>query len=848
MRKIFYKIFIIGFLLSEILFAQNGGKIVGTVKDASTNDLLPGVNIIIEELLMGDASDEDGSFSILNVPPGDYEVKAKMLGYGTIVQKGVKVVSNLTTNVEFELSEQAFEVDEVTVVDFKIPPVQKDLTNKIQARTSEEISRIPITTVNDLLTQQAGIVKQVRTMPISSLPAFGQFATIPTDGLHFRGGRENETLYLFDGINIGDALWGGYNISQIGELAISSMETHSGTFGPKYGEAMSGVVSISSHDQISKTPKVSFKAFTDQLGMESQSQNSYGAEAFISASLPFYDKLGIVYAHRSYSSDGYINGFIYPEFVNSEGADKSGTPEKVPMQYNDTQFDLAKIIWQPITELKITLGGYLAKANNGVYDHYFKYNPYGVPRVKLDDDLAYMKANYIISQNSFLVLSLSNYNRGFISRVYENPAYYDILPQTGNGEFSVTGEDWVFFKTNFGRKSVGLDYVWQINKIHNLAVGVGYEALQTDLERRNPDGGVALEEYKYKPIQMNGYVNEKMEFDEMGMIVNLGARFDYVDSKRKVLVNLANLTDLTAPLEDAKAEFYVTPRLGISFPVAEKAALRFGYGHYYQFPNYFKVFQGSYYLASTGEYRPNPQLENTPIASKEVLPEKTVNYEFGLQTMFSQNVSADITGFYRKTSNLIGVLLSETTEGKRFQELTNIDYATVKGVEFSVKKHFTDNFSAFFNYTYSNTLVSTSILFSQATDEARTFPANWDQPHSFRGNIYFEFSSGFGFSLYGSYSSGYPYTRSQFDPNGERSPWIHELDINLFKNFELFGFKEQAYIQILNLTNDKNVWWVYADSGIPGDDASEATSHDYTNNPSMYGPGRTIQIGLKLWN
>lgn len=147
-----------------------------------------------------------------------------MLGYGTIVQKGVKVVSNLTTNVEFELSEQAFEVDEVTVVDFKIPPVQKDLTNKIQARTSEEISRIPITTVNDLLTQQAGIVKQVRTMPISSLPAFGQFATIPTDGLHFRGGRENETLYLFDGINIGDALWGGYNISQIGELAISSMK------------------------------------------------------------------------------------------------------------------------------------------------------------------------------------------------------------------------------------------------------------------------------------------------------------------------------------------------------------------------------------------------------------------------------------------------------------------------------------------------------------------------------------------------------------------------------------------------------------------------------------------------
>ncbi|MFZ1280920.1 MAG: TonB-dependent receptor, partial [Ignavibacteriaceae bacterium] len=335
---------------------------------------------------------------------------------------------------------------------------------------------------------------------------------------------------------------------------------------------------------------------------------------------------------------------------------------------------------------------------------------------------------------------------------------------------------------------------------------------------------------------------------DMGLIVNLGARFDYINSNRLVLKDITQISDPQAPVEEAKSEFYITPRLGISFPIAQTAAIRFGYGHYFQFPNYYKVFQGTYLLEATGEYRPNPQLENTPVASSSIEPEKTVNYEFGLQTLLSEKVSLDVTAFYRKTSNLIGVLLNETSEGKRFQEMGNIDYATVKGIELSLKKHFSDNFSAFLNYTLSNTLVSTSILFERPTDESRTFPANWDQPHVFQGNVHFEMNNGFGLSLYGSISSGFPYTRSTFNPNGERSPSIHQIDMNIFKNLEIFGFKQQIFIQVLNLTNDRNVWWVYADSGVAGADASEATSYDYTNNPSMYGPGRTIRLGIKLWN
>jgi len=703
--------------------AQSGGKIVGEVTDENGQPLV-GCSIYIENLMIGNASDADGNYIILNISPGTYNIKAQMLGYNTQVVEGVKISSGLTTNLDFKLTSGAVEMQEVQITSYKIPPVQKDLTNKIQSRTSEEISQIPITTVKDVLMQQAGVIRQILTQDVSGLPVFGQFATIPSDGLHFRGGRENEASYLLDGVNVVDALWGDFNVEQMGELMLSSLETFTGTFAPQYGEAMSGVVRLSSLNEMADKPKFAFKSFTDKLGIDAASHDTYSYELLLSSSLPFYKNLTLTYSHRTYSTDGYIFGYIYPEYVNSEGTNKSGEPEKVPMQYNDTEFDFGKILWQASPEFKVTVGGFISRANKGLYSHYFKYNPYGTPRVRLNDNLLYLRTNYLISENSYVDLAVSNYQRKFKSRVFDEISYYDIVPQTGSAEFSTTGEDWVFFDTFFDRKEVSLDYVWQVNKIHNLSIGSTFQALKTDLTRRNPDGGTALEQYSYKPYQIDGYVNEKMEFEDMGMIINLGARFDYINTNRKVLKDIKQISNLEAPLEESDPEFYITPRLGISFPIAEKAAVRFGYGHYYQFPNYYKVFQGTYLLQATGEYRPNPQLEQSPIASSNIKPEKTVNYEFGLQTMLSNYVSLDVTAFYRKTSNLIGVLLNETYEGKRFQTMGNIDYATVKGIEVSLKKHFSENFSAFLNYTLSSTLVSTSILFERPTDEARTFPAN----------------------------------------------------------------------------------------------------------------------------
>ena len=848
MKKIIFVLPLLILISWQGLLALGGGKIVGQVNDGDSGEPLAGCNIIVEGTLLGAATDEEGYFMILDVPPGTYDVSAMMVGYVTDVKQNVKIVSSLTVTLEFNPRQEILTGETITVEDYRVPLVQKDLTYKVQAVTAEEVGRIPITTIGDIVAQQAGITRKINTTSISSLPVFGQFATVPTDGWHFRGGRENETMYMLDGINVTDGLWGGYSVEPIGEYSLSSMEIFTGTFMAQYGDAMSGVFNMGMYDQIDIKPKFRVKGFTDNFGVDEVSHNTYSYELFASAALPFVKNLGLIVSHRMFSTDGYIMGYLYPEYINSEGQDKTGDPEEVPMQYMDTEFTFGKLLWEPSSKLKFTLGGYYSKANQGVYNHYFKYNPYGTPRVNLEDDLVYGKVKFVPTPTSYLSVHVARYNRTFLSRVYDNAAYYQIRPQNGTAEFSTTGEDWVYFDTRFLRNELSASYFWQVSRIHGLQFGATYNGLETSLTRRNPDGFSALEEYKYQPVEIQGYISDKMEFEDMGLIVNIGARIDYIDPKRKVLVDLADLSNLNAEMEDAKVEIYINPRLGISFPIMETAAMRFGFGRYYQYPDYFKVFQGTYYIEATQEYRPNPQLENTPISNTEIKPEKTVNYEFGVQTKLSPEIAFDVTAFYRKTSNLIGVILSETNEGRRFQVMGNLDYATVKGIEFSLKKRFSDNFSANVNYTLSKTLVSTSVLFERPLDEALTFPANWDQPHVLNANVYFVFRSGFGFSAYASAASGFPYTRSQFDPNGERAPWISAFDINVFKNFEFFGFEQQFYVQVINLFNRKNVWWVYADSGIPGDDASEATSHDYTNNPTMWGPGRTIQLGIKLWN
>jgi len=220
-------IIVIGLLLcvsfTQIVTAQTG-KIVGTVIDAESRTPLPGANVLIDGTTLGAATDMDGRFIIVRVPPGKFNLKAFYIGYQRVTLQNVEVMTDLTTTAKFELKSEVIEGEEVTII-AEAPVIRKDLTS-VEARVqAEEIEKMPVQELGDLLNIQAGVTRDAG------------------GAIHIRGGRSSEVSYLVNGISITDDFSRSQAL-QIENESIQELQVISGTFNAEYGNAMSGVINV----------------------------------------------------------------------------------------------------------------------------------------------------------------------------------------------------------------------------------------------------------------------------------------------------------------------------------------------------------------------------------------------------------------------------------------------------------------------------------------------------------------------------------------------------------------------------------------------------------------------------
>lgn len=224
MRGTFDKLLIfVLVLLPCVVFAATTGKISGRVLDAETGEALPGVNVMIQGTPWGASTNLDGHYTILNVPPGTYTLKFSMIGYANYIVKNVKVVIDLTTTQNAQLVIETIATQEVVVVAER-PVVTKDISNSQMNIESEIIKSMPVQTVNQVLTLQAGIESG-------------------SEGILVRGGGAHQTVFMLDGLSLNDER-SNIPYTPISLASVEEIQVQTGGFNAEYGNARSGLVNV----------------------------------------------------------------------------------------------------------------------------------------------------------------------------------------------------------------------------------------------------------------------------------------------------------------------------------------------------------------------------------------------------------------------------------------------------------------------------------------------------------------------------------------------------------------------------------------------------------------------------
>jgi outer membrane receptor for ferrienterochelin and colicin len=803
------------------MYAGTTGKLSGSVKDSQSGEPLVGANIIIVGTDYGAATNVDGNFVILNIPPGNYSVKISYIGYQTSLITDVQIIVDQTTLMPVALTPESIEVQEV-VVTASTPMIQKDVTSSISVIRRDQIEALPVSNFKDLLSLQAGVVET------------------GSNNLHIRGGRSNEVAYLVDGIYVKDPLLGNLAL-EIGNDAIQEMSLLSGTFNAEYGNALSGVVNIVTRD--------GDENFTGRLEART---SEFGVDR--------YSDLHESRVNGSLSGPLFTNKLTF--FVSGE-VDNRGS--YLPYGQDKLGSIFTKLTTDIIPLTKISLQNRGSQGERQNYSHAFKYIPEQYSKIKTDSWQTSLTFTHTTANNFFYDLRASYFNQGYFSGIDKDTSRY--LPTSEWVYYSEYGNGFEFYKITdtlelYDSRTVTADFkadaVWQMGEFNEVKFGGQFQKHWLDLyyiydpKRNFP----YVDDYNTEPFELAAYIQDKIELPYL--VLNLGLRWDYSN---------ANVIYRSDPLDsnslvESGSKSQLSPRIGIAHPISDRTKLYFSYGHFFQIPEFQYLFENNQYDLNVRE----------PLFGQANLDaERTISYEVGLSHQFSERIAAHFTAYYKDITGLIGTRYYFPFVEGRYTGYTlyvNEDYANVKGFLITLDIRPDRYFSAGLTYTYMVAKGSASSEQEQypgTTESTQLYYLDFDRTHVLNASATYRIPNGEGPTIFGTpifqnidisfilkASSGAPYTPSGRDvgfveSNSLRQPGVYSIDLIFGKSFNIVETIElRMFAEIYNLTDRRNIRYVYPDTGDPDFTFEGGQSEEYMQDPSNYGPPRVIRLGASI--
>jgi len=935
MRKFLLIILSIFLISQSISLAGTKGKVAGRITDALSGEPLPFVNVIIMGTNLGAATDIDGYYSILNISPGVYTIKASAIGYNSVSIQEIQVSIDLTTTVDFQLMETSVELDEEVVVVATRELIRKDLTSSTSIVGDDVISQLPVTDINDVLQLQAGVV-------------------MSSGNIHIRGGRSNQVAYQIDGVPVTD-VYDGSALVNVNQNAIQELQVISGAFNAEYGQAQSGVINLVTKDG-NNDFNFSFQTFfgdyvSNRTGIYDDKikpkninpfdiRNFEGSisgpiirdDLFFYLNGRYYFNSGSLYGRREYLiSDRAFEDPITQEFTITQNGDGAS----VSMNDSETIYGQGKLTYRLLQGLKVSFNYILDRRNYHDYNHFNKLTPDNNLNRFNKSYTNILAFNHAMSSNSFYTLNLSYTYKDYRHYIFEDiytgnpdkPTNYEdnstvITPPYSFGIGGTdSGEDSDRFTRNTGSYAAKLDWVTQINQEINLQFGGNFAKHRMYLERIDlvpmvDENGQRVipynvsiplktttdfDTYLHEPYEASGYVQSK--FEAFNLIFNLGLRFDYFQPDGVILsdptdpnifhplkpnnrFNDANGNGVQDPGEtsktvddraqywykDASAKTQISPRVGLAFPISDKGVIHFSYGHFQQLPRYTFLYENPQF--KLGVNSGNAGL----FGNADLEPQTTVKGEIGIQQQLGDDIAVDVTVFFEDFRNLTGTQTEEFVVfggAQSYSQYANTDFGLARGFVIEFTKRFSGGLAANLDYTFSDTKGNSSdpadsrnAILGGALPETIIAPLSWDQTHTLNLSLAYSQARNWGFSIIGNFFTGQPYTpevnkntrvtQNAFPRNSDRKPTIFNMDLRVYKDFEISKSLLTVFLRVINLFDSENPVNVYSDTGDPfftfakleaqrinATEYNTSLDEFYTD-PTYFSEPRRVEIGFSL--
>ncbi len=757
--KLFRKSFLFLFLLVDLIYAGQTGKIAGRVYDGETNKPLAFANIIIyskwvngEEVkldnVLGAATDENGDYFILNIPPGYYNVKASYVGYNEEIRTKVRVIVDKTTRVDFKLMPKSLVSEQVVVSAFSYDKAQKDLTATRNTYDLSEIKNLPgVNNIGSILSLQADV----------------------SDG-HFRGGRKGESQYLIGGTSIVNPLNNSRAFDPI-SFAFQQVEVYTSGFSAEYGNVQSGVINMIAREGDSHKW---------QTRLEVASTNSYyktwGGSVYDTKNLIYYtlmqnpeewldgrdpssgkilwthfgikfpenylpplpitwppppplsreDSLrtaslvralwlqaardvGLKYDKPDYRIDLALSGPLARKLALFLAARLNNVNPVLPSTEPDVQRQvLTTLTYKPDTKNKFKLLiNYNEQLRNEFNDNFFTY-PERVFNLVINTNTSSQfgfQWNHVISNSTFFDVKfglLTTYEKDRIN-LLKSDEYSKIYNDNSNWRFYTdpSGHTVGKLNTSMGQRrtatySFNGSLTSQLNKFNLIKTGLQFFYYDLDINRRlsaSNESSLRLENYHKFPYEGAVYVQDKLEFE--GMVANIGLRYDFYN------FNTINYLDKFSPFRNPNYDPHdpASPYYSSKLAAKEKTKIitvlqpRIGIS----FPvdertvvhlNYGVFMQRpAFQYVYSHRFRLGPEPNFTRMGNPELKPERTISYDVGVVRTLPLGLHIDLSAYLKDVSNLIQFAIYADKSGNQYQTFINKEYADIKGFQINLEKN-----------------------------------------------------------------------------------------------------------------------------------------------------------------